>query len=121
MKSSQADNCHSFFFPAVILILNIIVLYPGCWVLISLHHIDEYKLLLTLSDVDSFSFYVFCSRTSSKGEAIAVKVLSLISSDIFVMMFFFAVSTTMTVEMVLSLFGVLIATRVIKIIFSCCL
>lgn len=58
-KSSQADNCHIFFL-ALILIFNIIVLYPDGWVLISLHHIDEYKLLLTLSDVDSFSFYVFC-------------------------------------------------------------
>lgn len=44
-------------------------LYPGLREsvrLISLHHIDEYKLLLTLSDVDSFSILcVFFSTMSS--------------------------------------------------------
>lgn len=95
MKSSEADNCHILplslgfssssssrrYFDPQIIVLCILAL-------ISLHHIDEYKLLLTLSDVDSFSFYVFFL---SKGERRnrCIKVLSLISSDI-VMMFLFS-------------------------------
>lgn len=61
--------------------------------LISLHHIDEYKLLLTLSDVDSFSFYVFFL---SKGERRnrCIKVLSLISSDILLWCFFSFLAAT---------------------------
>lgn len=69
VKSSRADNCHILFFLPGVLILNIILPYPDGF-LISLHHIDEYKLLLTLSDVDSFTFYVF-SLLANGGVSIA--------------------------------------------------